>query len=126
MSFEAYLANIKEKTGMTPDNFEKVARKKGLLDPPIKAKAITDWLKEDYDLGYGHAGAVYAIFRNKANPKGSTDEQVDKYFGGGKAHWRASFNKILAKANTYGDDVALDPAATYISLTRNKKKFAIV
>jgi hypothetical protein len=126
MSFEGYLKTIKEKTGMTPDDFEKIARKKGLLDPPIKARPIQDWLKEDYDLGFGHAGAIYAIFRNKANPKGSTDERVDKYFSGAKADWRASFDKIVKKANTYGDDVTLDPAATYISLTRNKKKFAIV
>lgn len=126
MTFEAYLKTIKENTGMTPDDFEKIACKKGLLDPPLKAKAITDWLQADYDLGYGHSGAIYAIFRNKANPKGSTDEQVDKYFSGAKADWRPSFDKIVKKANTFGDNVALDPAATYISLTRSKKKFAIV
>jgi hypothetical protein len=126
MTMESYLKKIEEQTGMKPADFEKIARKKGLLEPGFKATPIIEWLQEDYDLGYGHSGAIYAAFRDASRPKLSTDEKVDKYFGGSKAHWRASFDKILAKANTYGDDIALDPTGTYISLTRDKKKFAIV
>lgn len=35
MSFQAYLDNIKAKTGMTPDDFKKAAEKaKGWIDKP--------------------------------------------------------------------------------------------
>ena len=63
MSFQAYLDNIKEKTGKTPEDFKKIADKKGLTKPGVKAAAIIDWLKNDFDLGRGHAMAIYAIFK---------------------------------------------------------------
>lgn len=63
MSFQAYLDNIKAKTGKTPDDFKKLAEKKGLLKPNVKAGEIVAWLKEDFDLGHGHAMAIYAVFK---------------------------------------------------------------
>ena len=65
MSFQAYLDNIKTKTGKTPEQFKKLAEKKGLLEPGVKAGAIVAWLKEDFDLGHGHAMAIYAWFKGK-------------------------------------------------------------
>lgn len=63
MSFQAYIDNIKAKTGKTPDDFKKLAEKKGLLKPGVKAMAIVNWLKEDFGLGHGHAMAIYATFK---------------------------------------------------------------
>jgi len=70
MSFKAYIDNIKAKTGKTPEDFKKLAEKKGFLiegklNPKTKAKEITDWLKEDFDLGHGHSMAIYASFKGK-------------------------------------------------------------
>jgi hypothetical protein len=65
MSFQAYLKNIKAKTGKTPEDFKKLAEKKGLLKPPVKAGPIVAWLKEDFDLGHGHAMAIYAVLSGK-------------------------------------------------------------
>ena len=65
MSFQAYIDNIKTKTGKTPADFKKLAEKKGLLKPGIKAGEIVKWLKEDFDLGHGHAMAIYATFKGK-------------------------------------------------------------
>ena len=65
MSFQAYLDNIKAKTGKSPDDFKKLAEKKGLLKEDIKAGEIVKWLKEDFDLGHGHAMAIYALFKGK-------------------------------------------------------------
>jgi hypothetical protein len=70
MSFQAYLDNIKTKTGKTPDDFKKLAEKKGfmqkgILNPATKATEITDWLKKDFELGHGHAMAIYASFKGK-------------------------------------------------------------
>lgn len=65
MSFQAYLDNIKAKTGHTPDDFKKLAEKKGLLKPGFKAGDLVKWLKEDYDLGHGHSMAIWAVFKSK-------------------------------------------------------------
>jgi hypothetical protein len=65
MSFQAYIENIKLKTGKTPAEFKKLATKKGLLKEGVKAGEIVKWLKDDFDLGHGHAMAIYATFKGK-------------------------------------------------------------
>jgi len=64
MSFQAYIDNIKTKTGKSPDDFRKIALKKGLLKPDTKAGQIVSWLKKDFDLGHGHAMAIYKVFKD--------------------------------------------------------------
>ncbi len=66
MSFQAYLDNIEEKTGKTPNDFVKLAKAKGFTDPATKAGAIIDWLKKDFDLGHGHAMALVHVIKNGA------------------------------------------------------------
>lgn len=63
MSFQAYLDNIQQKTGKTPDDFRRMAAEKGLLNPLAKATEVVAWLKEDFDLGHGHAMAIYALLK---------------------------------------------------------------
>jgi len=63
MSFQAYLDNIKAKTGKTPADFKRLAEKKGLLEPGTKAGEIVAWLKGDFGLGHGHAMAIYAVLK---------------------------------------------------------------
>ncbi len=70
MSFQAYIDNIKAKTGKTSDNFKKLAEQKGFLQngemvKSIKATEITNWLKEEFEPGHGHAMAIYATFKGK-------------------------------------------------------------
>ena len=70
MSFQAYIDNIKAKTGKTPVDFKKLGGKNGFiidgkLNPKIKAAEITNWLKEEFELGHGHAMAIYATFKGK-------------------------------------------------------------
>ncbi|CAN7305768.1 DUF4287 domain-containing protein [Devosia sp. LjRoot3] len=59
MTFAAYLSNIEKQTGVSPDEFIRLATEKGFTKAGTKATAITDWLKADYGLGHGHAMAVY-------------------------------------------------------------------
>jgi hypothetical protein len=63
MTFQAYIDNIEAKTGKTPDDFRKLAEEKGLLKPDVKAGRIVEWLNEDFDLGRGHAMAIYALLK---------------------------------------------------------------
>jgi hypothetical protein len=68
MSFQAYLDNIQTKTGKSPDDFRQIAEQKGFLyngelKPTVKAGDIVQWLKNDFELGHGHAMAIYALFK---------------------------------------------------------------
>jgi Domain of unknown function (DUF4287) len=52
MSFQAYIDNIKAKTGKTPDDFKKMEAEKkfiidGSLNPKIKATEITNCLRKN-------------------------------------------------------------------------------
>ncbi len=69
MSFQAYIDNIKAKTGKTPEDFKKLAEKKGLLKPSVKAMEIVGWLKKYHGLGHGHAMAIYATFKGMKESK---------------------------------------------------------
>ena len=68
MSFQAYLKTIKEKTGLGPGDLKKIADEKGFsengqLKANIKATEIVNWLKQDFELGHGHAMAIYALLK---------------------------------------------------------------
>ncbi len=54
MSFQAYLDNVEEKTGKTPNDFIALAKEKNLTTH----KEILAWLKEEFGLGTGHARAI--------------------------------------------------------------------
>jgi len=63
MSFQAYLDNIQKKTGKTPVNFLALAKRKKLVGPELTAGRMIAWLKDDFDLGHGHAMAIWAVFK---------------------------------------------------------------
>lgn len=79
MSFQAYLDNIEEKTGLTPRQFLELAHARGLDAPGTKAGAIVEWLAADYGLGRGHAMALVHVIQ-----KGS--KISDTHVGTGTAH----------------------------------------
>ncbi len=185
MTFQAYLDNIKAKTGKTPEDFRAEAKEKGLT----QYSDLLTWLKTDYGLGHGHANAIAQLivhnaadklakvkestgltaddYRALAEQKGITayDDlmnwlkgehklspgqantiaqiilygggdwagqaapvaaQIDPHFAGKKGKWRPTYDALVAAAGQFGDDVALAPTRSYISLTRRGKKFAIL
>ena len=63
MSFQAYLDKIEEKTGLTPRELVEKAKARGYDAAGVKAGVICDWLKEDYDLGRGHAMAIVHVIK---------------------------------------------------------------
>lgn len=70
MSFQAYLDNIQAKTGKSPSDFKELAESKGFTEngkikSDVKATQITDWLKQEFELGHGHAMAIYALLKGK-------------------------------------------------------------
>jgi len=65
MSFQAYLDNIEDKTGLTPRQFIELARERG-FDESTKSTPIVQWLATDYGLGRGHAMALVYVIKNGA------------------------------------------------------------
>lgn len=63
MSFQAYLDTIESKTGLTPRELLAKAHERG-FDPGTKAGEFVDWLKSDYELGRGHAMALFHVLKN--------------------------------------------------------------
>jgi len=68
MSYQAYLTNIQAKTGKRPADFRALAQKKGFTQngrvaAGVKAGGIVKWLKDDFQLGHGHAMAIYALLK---------------------------------------------------------------
>lgn len=69
MTFQAYLDNIEKQTGVTPDEWIRLAIAKGFTKTGTKATPITDWLKADYGLGHGHAMAIVKLLKDRAGLK---------------------------------------------------------
>lgn len=126
MSFQAYLDNIKVKTGKTPEDFKKIAEKKGLLKPNVKAGEIVAWLKKDFELGHGHAMAIYTVFKGLKEQKSTTDEMINKHFSNAKFVWRALFDDLLKKMKKFGPDISIAPAASYLSIQKGESKIGII
>ncbi len=78
MSFQAYLDNIEKKTGKTPNEFIALANERG-YGPDTKSGEIVAWLKDDFELGRGHAMALVHVIKNGA-------QISDKHVGTGTTH----------------------------------------
>jgi hypothetical protein len=63
MSFQAYLDNIETKTGKTPNEFIALAKEKG-FSAETKTGEIVSWLKQDFDMGHGHAMALAKVIKD--------------------------------------------------------------
>src|SRR5512135_3697292 len=107
MSFQAYLDTIHAKTGKTPTDFLKLAKKKGLLESGVKAGEIVSWLKKDFGLGHGHSMAIVLTFRNATEPKVSADQRVAGHFTGKKEKWRQTYDMLASKLETFGPDFSV-------------------
>ena len=63
MTFEAYMNNIRAKTGKGPQEFHDEAVRVGVLGPDTTATQFATWLKAHSGLGHGHAMAVWEAFK---------------------------------------------------------------
>jgi len=90
MSFQAYLDNIKAKTGKTPEDFRVLAAEKGLT----QYREIMTWLKSDFGLGHGHANAIAQLLVYPDARKVKPDDRVAKLFAGNKEKWRKTYDDL--------------------------------
>ena len=62
MSFEAYIKNIEVATNKTVVEIKHQATLDGIINNPIHATTFVKYLKDTYDLGRGHAMALWKYF----------------------------------------------------------------
>ena len=122
MTPQAYLDNIKAKTGKTPEDFRALAVERGL----VRAGEIVAWLNAEYGLGYGHAGAIYYVIAHPDDVGASTDDRTGALFAGSKEKWRPAYDALAAEIAGFGADVELAPNMTYVNVRRGGKKIAII
>ncbi|MBV9222102.1 MAG: DUF4287 domain-containing protein [Methylobacteriaceae bacterium] len=94
MSFQAYLDNVKAKTGKAPEDFARLASQKGFA----KHGEIMQWLKSEFSLGHGHATAIAGLVMRQGAPKASAEEKTEALFTGKKQRWRQPCDGLMAKA----------------------------
>lgn len=119
---QAYLDNIKAKTGKAPDDFKILVDQQGLT----KHGEIIAWLKAEFGLGHGHANLIAHLVRQGDEPAPTEDDAVAAHFSGAKAVWRKSYDDLMTRLEQFGGDVKAGPGKTYINLLRGDKKFGIV
>ena len=72
MTYKAYLDNIYDKTGKTPEDYLKMAKAKGL----VKYGDLLKWLKTDCGLGHGHANAIILYIQDPEGAKKKLKEEA--------------------------------------------------
>ena len=75
MTYKAYLDNIYDKTGKTPEDYLRLARERGL----VKHGDLLKWLKSDCDLGLGHANAIILYIQDPASAKKKLAEEAEAH-----------------------------------------------
>jgi hypothetical protein len=65
VTYKAYIDNIKEKTGKSPEDYKSMADERGLS----KYSDLLKWLKTDCGLGHGHANAIILYIQDPALAK---------------------------------------------------------
>ena len=114
------IANLKEKTGKSLDQWVAIARKTGLA----KHGEIVKHLKSEHDMGHGYANLVAQKTLAGDTPAGD-DALLEAQYAGAKAGLRPMYNAIIAAVGKFGSDVEIAPKKTYVSLRRSKQ-FALV
>ena len=64
MSFQAYIDNIQSQTGKTPEELRDAAKEAGVYKRSMKASDLVKFLKSEFDLGHGHAMAIWKVFKD--------------------------------------------------------------
>ena len=113
----AMVANYKEKTGKTLEQWLALVKKSKLA----KHGEIVKWLKAEHAMGHGFANLVAHYTLNPAGAAPAGDDLVAAQYAGKKAGLEPIYAALAKAVAKFGKDVVLDPKKTYVSLRRNKQ-----
>jgi len=120
---KSMIANMKEKTGKTLEQWLAIAKKTGAE----KHGQIVKALKGDHGLTHGYANLVaHKLLKSDAGSKTSEGtDLVATQYAGPKADLKPIYDAVIKVVKALGKDVEIAPKKTYVSL-RRKKQFALV
>lgn len=117
------IANLKEKTGKTLEQWLKLLAKSDLE----KHGEIVKYLKAEHGVTHGFANLIAHMHLKGGLPEPSSggNDLVDAQYAGAKADLRPIYDAVAKAVRKFGKDVEFAPKKAYVSLRRNKQ-FAIV
>ena len=113
----AMLANLKEKTGKTIEQWLKIVDKTKLA----KHGEIVKHLKSEHGVTHGYANMIAHQALHRDSPATSGDDLVAAQYSGGKADLKPIYDKLAKAVQKFGKDVELAPKKAYVSLRRSKQ-----
>lgn len=117
----AMIANMKEKTGKTLDQWLRVVGKVKLA----KHGQIVKHLKTEHGMTHGFANLVaHKALEGDSGPTGAADLVAAQY-AGAKADLRPIYDALVTAVAKFGKDIEISPKKSYVSLRRNKQ-FALI
>jgi hypothetical protein len=112
------IANLKEKTGKTLEQWLAVVKKSKLA----KHGEIVKMLKADHGMTHGFANLVaHKALASDAGSAGPDTDLVAEQYSGKKAALRPIYDALVAAVSKLGKDVELSPKKAYVSLRRSKQ-----
>lgn len=119
----AMIANMKEKTGMTLEDWLALAKTSG----EEKHGGVVKFLKSEHGLTHGYANLVAhkLLKSDAASAEGGGEALVAAQYAGPKAALIPIHDALIEAAQALGRDVEIAPKKTYVSL-RRKKQFALI
>lgn len=119
----AMVANLKEKTGKTLDQWLKITKKAKLE----KHGQIVKMLKADHGVTHGFANLIAHETLSGGAPAGAKGDSalVDNQYKGPKEELRPIYDAVVAAVQKLGKDVEISPKKSYVSFRRNKQ-FALI
>lgn len=117
------IANMKEKTGKTLEQWLAVAKKTG----GEKHGQVVKALKADHGLTHGYANLVaHKLLKSDAGSASDAGtDLVAAQYAGPKADLKPIYDAVIKAVNAFGKDVEVAPKKSYVSLRRNKQ-FALI
>ena len=117
------IANMKEKTGKTLEQWITLAKKSG----ERKHGGIVKHLKTEHGMTHGFANLVAhkTLKSDAGSASGGDDGLVAAQYAGPKADLKPIYDALIKAVNTLGKDVEVSPKKSYVSLRRNKQ-FALI
>lgn len=117
----AMIANFKEKTGKTLQQWIAIAKKSGA----VKHGEIVKSLKADHGMTHGFANLVaHKTLKSDAGSIGETADLVAAQYAGDKSALRPIYDALIKAAKSCGA-IEIAPKKAYVSLRRSKQ-FAII
>lgn len=116
------IANLKEKTGKTLDQWLRITTKSGLS----KHGALVKMLKGEHGVTHGYTNLIaHKTFESDASSvasaSGSDQALVDAQYSGAKSDLRPIYDALVKEIKKFGNDIEIAPKKAYVSLRRNKQ-----